>query len=84
MSISAAFAVAVPANKSLFRITSSAFLTPNPLLHPRVVDGNGAVKSRHGARYNHPGARAVYLAEDVPLPPDLSPYSGWTRVDFNY
>jgi RES domain-containing protein len=30
-----------------------------------VVNGQGARKSRHGARYNHPGVTTVYLAENL-------------------
>jgi hypothetical protein len=54
----------VGAGRAYYRITSPSFHTGRPSQHKKVVNGEGAVNSRHGARYNHPGARAVYLAED--------------------
>jgi hypothetical protein len=48
---------------SYYRITSLPFRTPSRRHHAKVVNGEGGVRSRHGARYNYPGARAVYLAE---------------------
>src|SRR5688572_4279509 len=48
-----------------FRITSLSFLTTNPINHAKVVNGQGAVLSKTGARYNYPGALTVYLAEDL-------------------
>jgi hypothetical protein len=54
-----------PAGKPYYRITALSYRTSQPAHHRKVVSGEGAVKSRHGARYNHPGARAVYLAEDL-------------------
>ena len=56
----------VPAGWPYYRITSLSFLTARTTHHKKVVNGDGAVRSSHGARYNHPGARAVYLAEDLP------------------
>jgi RES domain len=55
----------VPAGRSYYRITSLSFLTTQTTQHKRVVNGEGARRSRHGARYNYPGARTVYLAEDL-------------------
>jgi hypothetical protein len=57
--------VTVLSGVSYYRITSRGFLTANVAHHTRVVNGAGAVRSRHGARYNYPGVRTVYLAEDV-------------------
>jgi RES domain-containing protein len=48
-----------------YRITSLDFWTPNQRDHHRVVDGQGAVNSLFGARYNFPGVLTVYLAEDL-------------------
>jgi hypothetical protein len=50
---------------SHYRITSLAFRTASARHHPKVVNGEGALRSRHGARYNYPGVRTVYLAEEV-------------------
>ena len=55
----------VPAGRPYYRITSLSFLTTQTTQHKKVVNGEGARRSRHGARYNHPGARTVYLAEDL-------------------
>jgi hypothetical protein len=37
---------------SYYRITSLAFRTASSKHHAKVVNGGGAVRSRHGARYN--------------------------------
>jgi RES domain-containing protein len=55
---------AVRAGQPCYRITSLTFRTANRAQHRNVVNGEGAINSRHGARYNYPGARAVYLTED--------------------
>jgi hypothetical protein len=57
--------VTIASGTPFFRITSPAFHTTNPADHRKVVNGQGAVKSPGGARYNYPGARTVYLTEDV-------------------
>jgi len=54
----------VLAGHRYYRITSLRFRTPQVARHKKVVNGEGAVDSLTGGRYNHPGARAVYLAED--------------------
>src|SRR5262245_55458215 len=64
MPVSPGLGVVVPAGVSTFRITSQVFRTTGPRYHRKVVNGEGAVRSRRGARYNYPGARTVYLAED--------------------
>lgn len=65
MAVSPGLGITIGAGVSYYRITSLAFRTPSPRHHAKVVNGQGAVLSRHGARYNHPGVRSVYLAEDV-------------------
>jgi hypothetical protein len=67
MPVAAGLGVVVPAGVSYYRITSKALRTTSARLHTKVVNGAGAVRSRHGARYNYPGVRTVYLAEDVPV-----------------
>jgi hypothetical protein len=57
--------VTIASGTPFFRITSPAFNTTNPADHPKVVNGQGAVRNRIGARYNYPGACTVYLTEDV-------------------
>src|SRR3954449_5862924 len=64
MAVSPGLGITVAAGVSYYRITSLAFRTASARHHPKVVNGEGAVRSRHGARYNHPGVRTVYLAED--------------------
>lgn len=65
MSVSAGLGVTIPAGASLYRITSSTFLTATFALHRNVVNGQGAVRSRHGARFNYPGVCTVYLASSI-------------------
>jgi len=66
MTVSPGLGLRVPAGVSFYRITSVAFRTRSTAHHTKVVNGEGAVRSRHGARYNYPGVRSVYLA-DTPL-----------------
>lgn len=47
-----------------YRITSREFGKPTAD-HRLVVNGQGAVRSRTGGRYNYPGVVTVYLAEDL-------------------
>jgi hypothetical protein len=63
MPISPGLGITVPTGASYYRITSLAFHTASSRHHAKVVNGEGAVRSRHGARYNYPGARTVYLAD---------------------
>src|SRR5262245_6772918 len=65
MAVSPGLGVTVPAGVSLYRITSRTFRTASARHHRKVVNGEGAVRSRHGARYNYLGVRTVYLAEDL-------------------
>jgi RES domain-containing protein len=58
-------AITIAAGTPLFRITDVAFRTAKTSLHKNVVNGQGARKSRHGARYNYLGATTVYLAENL-------------------
>jgi RES domain-containing protein len=54
----------IRAGQPYYRITSRTFRAPNRARHREVVNGAGGILSRDGARYNYPGARTVYLAED--------------------
>jgi hypothetical protein len=65
MPVNPGLTTTIPSGQTYYRITSLGFKTPNPVDYVRVVDGQGAVNSQHGARYNHPGAETVYLAEDL-------------------
>jgi hypothetical protein len=64
MPVSPGLGVTIPTGVSFFRITSRVFRTASARHHRKVMNGEGAVRSRHGARYNYPGVRTVYLAED--------------------
>jgi len=64
MAVSPGLGITVAAAVSYYRITSLGFRTASTKHHPKVVNGEGAVRSRHGARYNYPGARSVYLTEN--------------------
>jgi hypothetical protein len=66
MPVAPGLGVTTLAGTSYYRITSRKFRTPSARHHKNAVNGMGAVLSRHGARYNYPGVRTVYLAEDVP------------------
>ena len=55
----------IPSGRPYFRITSLSFHTANPADYVRVVNGQGAIYSPTGARYNYPGLLTVYLAEDL-------------------
>ena len=63
MPISPELGVTILSGVSYYRITSIAFHTNSRSHHVKVVNGEAAVRSRHGARYNYPGARTVYLAD---------------------
>src|SRR5580704_809980 len=58
-------ATTVDATRPYFRITSARFRTGKMADHYKVVNGQGAVNSSTGARYNHPGVVTVYLTEDL-------------------
>src|SRR5438876_4752211 len=64
MSVPLGLGIVVPAGVSFYRITPRAYRTTNARRHRKVVNGEGAVRSRYGARYNYPGVRTVYLTED--------------------
>jgi hypothetical protein len=66
MAVSPGLGITVAAGVTYYRITSLGFRTASTKHHAKVVNGDGAVRSRHGARYNYPGARSVYLTEDPP------------------
>src|SRR5262245_2752760 len=65
MPVNPGLAVTVAAGTPLYRITDVSFRTAKTSLHRNVVNGQGARKSRHGARYNYPGVTTVYLAETL-------------------
>jgi RES domain-containing protein len=65
MSVNPSLTTTAYSGTSYFRITSLSFRTTNVALHTKVVNGQGAVMSRTGARYNHPGVATVYLTEDL-------------------
>ena len=54
----------IRAGQPYYRITSPTFRALNRAQHREVVNGEGGIISRNGARYNYPGARTVYMAED--------------------
>jgi hypothetical protein len=54
----------IDAETPYYRITSRSLLTSDSRYHKRVVNGQGAVKSAKGARYNYPGVVTVYLTDD--------------------
>src|SRR5215471_11961134 len=66
MPVSPGMGISIVSGVSYYRITSLAFWTSSSRHYPKVVNGEGGVRSRHGARYNYPGVRTVYLA-DTPL-----------------
>ncbi len=65
MPVSPGLGLSVPAGARFYRITSVAFRTRSVAHHTKVVNVEGAVRSRHGARYNYPGVRSVYLADTL-------------------
>jgi RES domain-containing protein len=65
MPVTPGLAITLAAGTPFFRITDVSYRTSRTSLHKNVVNGQGARKSRHGARYNHPGVTTVYLAEDL-------------------
>ena len=60
-----ALSTTIASGKTFYRITSLIFSAGAPPTYPAVVNGQGARKSRYGARYNHPGVVTVYLTEDL-------------------
>src|SRR5205085_2359924 len=64
MSIVPGLTMTVCAGRPYYRITSRNFRTKIASHHKKVVNGEGAVNSPTGGRYNHPAALVVYLAEE--------------------
>lgn len=60
-----ALSTTIASGNTFYRITSLIFSASLPPTHSSVVNGQGARKSRYGARYNHPGVLTVYLTEDL-------------------
>ena len=54
----------VGAGRPYYRITRRALRPGRPTDPKKVASGEGAIISRSGSRYNYPGVRTVYLAED--------------------
>jgi hypothetical protein len=65
MPVNPGLTTTVSAGQTYYRITSRSFNTRSAAHHRKVVNGQGAVNSQEGARYNHGGVCSVYLAEDV-------------------
>jgi hypothetical protein len=65
MPVNPGLAITIPAGTPSYRITDVSFRTARTSLHKNVVNGQGARKSRQGARSNYPGVTTVYLAEDI-------------------
>ncbi|HEY0320413.1 MAG TPA: RES family NAD+ phosphorylase [Pyrinomonadaceae bacterium] len=65
MPVNSGLTTTVLSGQTYYRITSVAYKTSGPMFYRRIVNGRGAVKSLHGARYNFPGAVTVYLADDL-------------------
>ncbi len=66
MPVPGGLGIAYPAAQHYYRITSLSFWTTDARKHKKVVNGAGGIRNPHGARYNYPGARTVYLTEDPP------------------
>jgi RES domain-containing protein len=64
MTIVPGLTTTVPAGRPYYRITLLEHRPRRRGGYKQVVNGEGAIMRREGARYNHPGARAVYLAEN--------------------
>jgi hypothetical protein len=65
MPVNPGLTTTIPSGQTYYRITSVGYKTSAWADYLRIVNGRGAVKSRHGARYNFPGVLTVYLAEDL-------------------
>lgn len=65
MPVNSALSTTIASGKSFYRITSLMYSTGSRANYLRVVDGKGALKTKFGGRYNYPGARTVYLTEDL-------------------
>lgn len=65
MPVNPGLATKVASGMPYYRITSPAFNTTNPADHVKVINGQGGVNSRLGARYNYPGVLTVYLTDDL-------------------
>jgi RES domain len=65
MPVNPGLSTTIASGQLFYRITSVAYSVGPRAKHRRVVNGEGAIKNRKGARYNYPGARTVYLAQDL-------------------
>ena len=65
MSVNPGLSTTIASGQFFYRITSIAFSEGPRAEHPRVVSGDGGVKSAEGSRYNYGGVRTVYLTQDL-------------------
>ncbi|MEK6299389.1 MAG: RES family NAD+ phosphorylase [Acidobacteriota bacterium] len=65
MTVAPTLTTLVDCRQTFYRITSPRFHTPRKADHFKVVNGQGAIRSLRGSRYNHPGASTIYLTEDM-------------------
>jgi len=65
MPVNQSLTTTVAAGTPYYRITNPSFHTTNSSLHSKVVNGQGAVNSYKGTRYNAGGVLTVYLTENV-------------------
>lgn len=65
MSVNPGLSTTIASGQFFYRITPIAFSGGLPAEHPRVVSGEGGIKSAEGARYNYPGVRTVYLTQEL-------------------
>lgn len=65
MTTSPYLSTVVTNSSTFYRITPKRFNTSRKSDHLKVVNGEGAVNSSKGFRYNHPGVLTVYLASDM-------------------
>jgi hypothetical protein len=65
MSVNPGLSTTIASGQLFYRITSIAYSGSPRDKHPRVVSGDGGVKSSQGSRYNYGGVRTVYLTQDL-------------------
>jgi len=65
MPVNPGLSTTIASGQLFYRITSIAYSDAPRDKHPSVVSGQGGIKNSKGARYNHPGARTVYLTQDL-------------------
>ena len=65
MPVNPRLSTTIASGQLFYRITSVGYSEGPRTEHPRVVTGQGSVKSAEGSRYNHGGVRTVYLTQDL-------------------